>query len=116
MERNESIFRLVRENGRLVSAASAEVSWANRHAEMTDCATLPDYRGEGLMAAIFKELGREMLRQGISCLYSLARAASPGMNAVLRRLGYPLRGRMVNNCHIMGQFEDMNLWVKAAAV
>ncbi|HYG59150.1 MAG TPA: putative beta-lysine N-acetyltransferase [Symbiobacteriaceae bacterium] len=112
MVREASIFRLVRDGGRLVSAASAEVDWVSLHAEMTDCATLPDYRGEGLMAALLKELEQEMVKRGIHCRYSHARAASPGMNAVLRRLGYRLRGRMVNNCHIMGSFEDMNLWVK----
>jgi beta-lysine N6-acetyltransferase len=112
MHRQESVFRLVRDDGRLVSAASADVNWVDRHAELTDCATLPDYRGEGLMGAILKDLEAEMVEKGITCRFSLARAASPGMNAVLRRLGYRLRGRLVNNCHIMGRFEDMNLWVK----
>jgi hypothetical protein len=34
------------------------------------------------------------------------------MNTALARLGYRFRGRLMNNCHIMGGFEDMNIWVR----
>lgn len=112
METEEGLFRLVRQSGRLVSAAAAEVDWVNRNAEMTNCATLPEYRGEGLMAAMLADLEREMSRREVPCLFSIARATSTGMNLVLRRLGYQYRGRLINNCHIMGGFEDMNIWVK----
>jgi beta-lysine N6-acetyltransferase len=108
----KGLFRLVRDGRRIVSAAAAAVNWAGAHAEMTDCATLPDYRGEGMMAAILQELEQVLQARGVACRFSLARASSHGMNQVLRRLGYRLRGRMANNCHIMGNFEDMNLWVK----
>lgn len=112
IETEEAIFRLVRDGGRLVSAAAAEVDWQHRNAEMTNCATLPDYRGEGLMAAILADLEPATRERSITCLFSLARASSHGMNLVLRRLGYRFRGRLINNCHIMGDFEDMNAWVK----
>ncbi|MFZ5814784.1 MAG: putative beta-lysine N-acetyltransferase [Bacillota bacterium] len=113
METEEAVFRLVRdESGRLVSAAAAEVDWEQRHAEMTNCATLPECRGEGLMHAILLDLEQEMLQREVPCLFSLARASSFGMNLVLRRLGYRYRGRMINNCHICGDWEDMNVWVK----
>lgn len=114
MATGEGVFRIVRDGRRLVSACAAEVDRSDRQAEMTDCATLPDYRGEGLMAAQLHDLEAAMRGHGVSCLFSLARASSHGMNLVLRRLGYRLRGRMVNNCHIMGAYEDMNLWVKYA--
>ncbi len=112
IETEEGIFRVVRDGRRIVSAAAAEVDWANGHAEMTNCATLPDYRGEGLMAAILQDLDAEMVRRDVPCRFSLARASSHGMNLVLRRLGYRYRGRLMNNCHIMGDWEDMNIWVR----
>nr|WP_315989693.1 hypothetical protein [Desulforamulus aquiferis] len=34
------------------------------------------------------------------------------MNLVLHRLGYTFRGTLVNNCHIGGSYEDMNIWVR----
>jgi putative beta-lysine N-acetyltransferase len=113
MESREGIFHVARQGNRIVSAAAAEVDWADRHAEMTNCATLPDFRGQGLMAALLHGLEPTMADESIGCLYSLARASSFGMNLVLRRLGYKFRGRLINNSHIMGDYEDMNIWVKA---
>jgi putative beta-lysine N-acetyltransferase len=112
IQSREGVFRIVRDDGRLVSSAAAEVDWAKGNAEMTNCATLPDYRGEGLMASILADLEVEMSREGVGCLFSIARASSHGMNMVLQRLGYRYQGRLVNNCHIMGDFEDMNIWVR----
>ncbi len=96
----------------LVSAASVEVDQLNRNAEITDCATLPEYRGKGLLSNLIKLLEKEMRDQKIGVLYSLARAGSYGMNAALYRLGYEYKGRFINNCHICGSYEDMNLWAK----
>ena len=45
-------------------------------------------------------------------LYSLSRAINPSINKVLANLDYKYCGRLVNNCHICGDFEDMNIWVK----
>lgn len=99
-------------DGRIVSCASADMSTEYGNAEITDCASLPEMRGKGLMAAIINALELEMKKRDISCLYSLARALSPGMNTVFRKHGYTFTGRLVNNCNIFGKFEDMNLWVK----
>lgn len=96
----------------LVSAASAEVDHRNRNSEITDCATLPEHRGKGLLSNLIMLLEKEMWVQKIAALYSLARAGSYGMNAALCRLGYEYKGRFINNCHIGGRYEDMNLWVK----
>lgn len=97
---------------KLVSAASADMDLHNRNAEITDCATLPEYRGKGLLNNLIRTLEQELSTINIGTLYSLARAGSYGMNAALYRLGYDYRGRFINNCHIGGRFEDMNLWVK----
>lgn len=96
----------------LVSAASAHVDGQNNNAEISDCATAPDYRGQGLLTALLDQLAEEMWQRRTGVLYSLARAGSVGMNMSLHKLGYGYRGRLINNCHIAGRFENMNLWVK----
>lgn len=96
----------------LVSAASAHVDVQNKNAEITDCATRADYRGQGLLTALLDLLEQELGQRRLGVLYSLARAGSVGMNVSLHKLGYTFSGRLLNNCHIAGRFEDMNLWVK----
>ncbi|MFE8702088.1 putative beta-lysine N-acetyltransferase [Cytobacillus sp. FJAT-54145] len=95
-----------------VSAASAEVNQLYKNAELTDCATLPDHRKHGLMKILLEKLEEELVDNGIFCSYSLARALSFGMNAVLHQLNYHYRGRLMNNCFIYDKLEDMNVWVK----
>ena len=102
-------------DGMIVSAASAEVNRVYRNAELTDCATLPDHRKHGLMKILLKKLEQELYNQGIYCSYSIARALSFGMNAVLHQLGYVYRGRLKNNVYIFDKLENMNVWVKNLA-
>ncbi|MDN3019391.1 putative beta-lysine N-acetyltransferase [Paenibacillus sp. BSR1-1] len=101
--------------GKIVSAASAEINGFYKNAELTDCATLTEHRKYGLMKLILKELEAELKRKGIFCAYSIARSLSFGMNAVLYRLGYSYRGRLMNNCYIYDKLENMNMWVKNLA-
>ncbi len=105
-------FKVIENQGKIISAASAEFSRTNMAAEMTDCATLPDYRGQGLMSILINALEDEMRKEQMQTLYSLSRALSHGINLVFHRHGYTYGGRLINNCNIMGKFEDMNLWVK----
>ena len=58
--------------GKIVSAASAEVNTFYKNAELTDCATLKEHRKYGLMKIILQELERELTEQGIYCAYSIA--------------------------------------------
>jgi len=95
-----------------VSAASLEIDRKNCNAELTDCATLKEYRGRGILQKLMEMLEEESKKDKLRVLYSLARAGSFGMNASLAKFGYKYRGRFLNNCHIGGRFEDMNLWVK----
>ncbi|MDK2821144.1 MAG: beta-lysine N6-acetyltransferase [Clostridia bacterium] len=81
-------------------------------AEISDYATNPDYRGHGLMRILTSAIEDELKRSGIISIYSLARAISRGMNSALYKCGYTYRGKFINNCHICGKFEDMNLWTK----
>ena len=96
----------------IVSAASAEVNSQYHNAELTDCATLTNHRKFGLMKNLLERLEAELKQNGIFCAYSIARAQSFGMNAVLHQLGYAYRGRLMNNCYIFDKLENMNMWVK----
>jgi len=98
--------------GQIVSAASAEVNTQYDNAELTDCATLSTHRKFGLMKFLLEKLEDELRKQGVFCAYSIARAQSFGMNAVLYQLGYSYRGRLINNCFIFEYLENMNMWVK----
>jgi len=109
------VYRMALENGRPLAAASADI---NRHvsaAEMTDCATVPEAQGKGLMQHILMNLEQDLHTEKIMTAYSLARALSVGMNRSFFRLNYEFSGRLINNCDIFGQFEDMNIWVKKLA-
>lgn len=109
----ENVFFLaVYKDEELISAGSAEIDFKNSNAEITDLATYKKVRGMGLATVIITALEKEMQRRKLESLYSLARAGIPGVNRVFCKLGYQYRGRMINNCHIGGRYEDMNLWVK----
>lgn len=95
-----------------VSAGSAEMDLINHNAEITDLATMPHARGLGLITVLIKALEIKMRERRFNCLYSLCRAGVPGVNRALYKLGYSFHGRLINNCHIGGRFEDMNIWVK----
>ena len=111
--RGTSRFRIVHgEDGRLLSTASAEVDVVRRTAEMTDCATLPGERGRGLVAWTLSALERDLARDDITALYTIARAGEVGMNCAFRKLGYDYTGRLVKNCRMPEGWESMNVWCK----
>lgn len=112
MERNVLYRAILAPSGEVVSAASAEIGHKHGNAELTDCATLRTERGHGLMPLILAALEEDLRERGIISGYTLARARSVGMNRVFYRLGYEYSGRLINNCDIYGQYEDMNIWVK----
>lgn len=101
-------------DGRLVAASSAEMDPATSSAEMTDFATLPGETGKGLAGALLAAMEQDVPRQGISTLYTIARAFSHGMNITFARAGYEYGGTLVNNTDIFGRIESMNLWHKKA--
>lgn len=108
-----TLYYLVETQDQLISAASAEINSVYANAEMTDCATLPAYRNQGLMRLLMHALEDELIARKITCAYSLSRALSFGMNAVFYQMGYRYYGRLTKNCDIYDKFEDMNLWVKS---
>ncbi|MFH2201998.1 MAG: putative beta-lysine N-acetyltransferase [Elusimicrobiota bacterium] len=95
-----------------IAAASADINTKYSNAELTDCATVKDAQGQGLMQFLLLELESLIKRKGIKTSYSLARSLSPGMNKCFFRMKYEYSGRLINNCEIFGEFEDLNIWVK----
>lgn len=106
-------FRIVREAGQVVACASADPVADARAAELTDCATDPRQRGRGLMQAILGDLMDDLRVMDYPTAFTLARARIPGVNLAFQRLGFALRGTMVQSCRIGRGLEDMNVWSRA---
>jgi putative beta-lysine N-acetyltransferase len=96
----------------LVALSSAEMDLAGQNAEMTDFATLPDYRGQGLATFLLAEMEADLPTLGIRTAYTIARAYSYGMNITFARNGYTFSGTLTNNTNIFGGLESMNVWYK----
>lgn len=106
------LFKVAEYNGQIIGAASADMDWENMNAEITDCATYPEYRGHGILMNLIIALEKDLKQKNYICLYSLSRAINPAINRTLAKLEYKYYGRLINNCHICGNFEDMNIWAK----
>ena len=109
----DHVFAVVEIDGDVVSTAAAEIDREFLNAEITNCATHPEFRGHGLMRQLINTLEKKLVTSGITNAFSIARARSFGMNAALHQTGYSYGGRLVNNCHICGDYEDMNVWGKS---
>jgi len=109
---NNVLFKVAEAKNTIVAIASADMDKHNLNAEITDCATLPEHRGNALLATLIMSLEEDLNSKNFKTLYSLSRAVNPGINISLAKLGYSYKGRLINNCHICGGYEDMNIWVK----
>lgn len=98
--------------GQLLALASAEMDVAAGHAEMTDFATRPDARGQGLAHLLLQFLERHMPQEGVQLGYTIARATSFGMNITFSQCGYRFGGTLVRNTQISGGLESMNVWYR----
>ncbi|MFV0592160.1 MAG: putative beta-lysine N-acetyltransferase [Draconibacterium sp.] len=98
--------------GRLVALASAETDRKAQNAEMTDFATLPEFRGKGLALKILGKMEAEMEKEGIKTLYTIARLNSTGMNKTFLKRGYHYCGTSLKNTNISGEIESMNIYYK----
>lgn len=110
--REGTVYVVIRENNKIVSAASAEIAEKFSNAELTDCATLPQAQGKGHMKKLLLKLEEVLTSRGIHCLYTIARAESYSMNKAFYQLRYTFGGLMTNNCYIYSGLEDMNVWYK----
>lgn len=106
----------IRRQGQLVALSSAESDMEAKNVEMTDFATLPEYRGQGLAQSLLNHMEKYMSDLGFVTAYTIARAASPGMNITFSRLAYRYGGHLVNNTQISGRIESMNVWYKPLSV
>lgn len=107
-----AIFKIMLYQNKIISAASIEIDQQTSSAELTDCATIKDHSGKGLMSHLVKSLENEAKQLQLITLYSIARASSIGMNSVFFHNMYNYYGCLINNCHICGQLENMNIWSK----
>ena len=112
MQKQVYFLAVFNEEGLPISAGSADMDLKNLNAEITDLATDKSARGLGLATTIISALEKEMWQRQLKCLYSLSRAGIAGVNKAFYKLGYTYHGRLLNNCHIGGRFENMNIWVK----
>ena len=98
--------------GRLVALASSEMDLQGGSVEMTDFATLPDWRGRAFALHLLVEMEEGMRRKKMRTAFTIARALSAGMNITFARAGYAFSGTLVNNTNISGGIESMNVWFK----
>ena len=98
--------------GVLAALSSSEMDKAGANAEMTDFATRPAYRGQGLALYLLQAMEADMALRGIKTVYTIARAVSYGMNITFAKQGYVYGGTLVQNTHISGSIENMNVWYK----
>mgnify|MGYP000882363663 CR=1 FL=1 len=115
MRSQQLLYKLALTGNKVIGIAAADMDGINRNVEMTDCATDPQYRGQGILNRLLCDLEADLYMQGFSCLYTLCRATQPAVNKAFLRLGYNFTGRLINNCNICGGYEDMNLLVKHRA-
>lgn len=102
----------VEAEGQMVALSSAEKDSAEKNVEMTDFATLPKWRGNGLAVKLLEMMEQEMHKQKFKTAYTIARAISPGMNITFAKMDYKYCGRLINNTDISGKIESMNVWAK----
>ena len=96
----------------IVALASADVDKNEQNAEMTDFATLPQYRSKGMALMLLSEMEKQMKKQGIKTLYTIARLKSPGINKIFLKMGYTFSGTLIKNTNIAGKIESMNVYYK----
>ncbi|HUU76445.1 MAG TPA: putative beta-lysine N-acetyltransferase [Methanoregulaceae archaeon] len=102
----------VRNNGEIVTVASTEINRQDKNAEMTDFATDRRHSGLNLAGHLLEWMENEMKDEGIRVAFTIARALSFPINITFARAGYRYGGTLLNNTHICGSFESMNVWSK----
>lgn len=102
----------VRAAGGIAAIAAAEIDRRAENAEMTDFATRPAWRGQGLAGMLLRHMECQLREIGIQTGYTIARVTSYGMNAVFRRNAYHYAGFLKNNTQIGGSIESMAVWYK----
>ncbi|MCG8311177.1 MAG: putative beta-lysine N-acetyltransferase [Cytophagales bacterium] len=103
----------VRSKGEVIAVSAAEMDTASSNVEMTDFATLPQYRGRNLSYYLLQKMMSCMRNEGIQTAYTIARSTSFGMNKTFARQGFQFGGTLVNNTLIGDTIEPMNVWFRS---
>ena len=96
----------------LIALSSTEMDREEKNVEMTDFATLPEYRGNSFALFLLDKMEEKMEQLGIDTFYTIARSVSFGMNITFAKMGYKYTGTLKNNTNISGNIESMNVWYK----
>lgn len=99
-------------DGKIMAVASCEIDFEGRNAEMTDFATDAAFLGNNLSVFLLSNMEKEMKRQKIKTLYTIARLNSIPMNKTFIKSDYKFAGTLVKNTNIGGQIESMNVLYK----
>lgn len=105
-------YYCIRVEGKIAAIAGAEVDLSGENVEMTDFATLPKWRGMGFAEMILSHMDKTARELGFKTAYTIARAASYGINSVFKRNRYTYSGFLKNNTQICGSLESMTVWYK----
>jgi putative beta-lysine N-acetyltransferase len=111
MQNDIAFFKLTRD-GAIGALASSEMDLENQAVEMTDFATLPEFRGQGAAQSLLAVMEEAMREQGLRTTFTIARAYSAGMNITFAKHGYQFGGTLTSNTNISGKIESMNIWSK----
>ena len=106
------LYFCIRIEGRIAAIAAAEIDLVSKNAEMTDFATLPKWRGMGFAGMLLNHMDKKTRKLGIKTAYTIAKAASHGMNSVFKNSGYNYAGLLKNNSQICGSIQSMTVWYK----
>jgi putative beta-lysine N-acetyltransferase len=98
---------------KIVSASSSEIDYENYNAELTDFATLKEYRGNNLSYFLLKKMECDIRKLMIKTAYTIARSLSYGMNITFSKMNYEYGGTLYNNTCISGEIENMNIYYKS---
>ena len=105
-------YYFISNNNKIIAASSAEKDLTTNSVEMTDFATLPEYRGKGYANTLLQHMEKEMTKQNIKSFFTIARALSFGMNITFAKNNYQYAGTLTNNTFIFNKIESMNVWYK----
>ncbi len=105
-------FRYVIDDNRIVACASADLVPDALTAELTDCATLPEYRKKGYMIRLLADLMWDLEQRKYCSAFTYSRARVPGINVLFKKLGFKFCGCVHQSCRIGEGLEDMNMWIR----
>lgn len=112
MMKTNVIYFYVKYKDKIVALSSAEIDYPNQNAEMTDFATINEYRGKSLSLHLLIKMEEEMQKKDILTVYTIARSLSYGMNSTFAKNDYTYAGTLIKNTNISGSLESMNIWYK----